>query len=176
MNNLGTLLNTKTKKELIDIILELVEQGYIESKMFNYYFNAEKLSEVENNIVTTVTAKLPLTQTEKDYINKTQIKMANRKIGNILKGGNEFEKFILERTLKTAYEEIYKKYPRKVDQSGGYKAFAKLLSDKKFKDCSECVNYVFKKVVDYAKNCDECGTEQRFILLPSTFFNSKKYL
>ena len=175
MNELITELKNKTKDELADIITALIEQYNIDIESLKKYITANDLDPFEENIILKFKNKETLTEEEMHYVQDCVSKKSNIKIHSLLKG-NKFIAFLVEYKLKIYFNKTWQLYPRKVGKELGFKAYCKLLGEKKLKDLDSLANYITQRIIKYSQSCSDNNTEEQYILHFSTFCNSKKYL
>lgn len=176
MKEIISILDKKTKKELINLIIELIEEKKIAPECIAEKYTQCKLSEYESGIKDKVLKNVQLEEDERRYITEHLQKRANIKIASTLKCGNAFDSFLAEYKILKHFNNIWKIYPKKVGKDLGKKAFYKLLQDKKLKEVDDVCKYITQKVMNYANYCEDKGIEEQFIMHFSTFCNSKKYL
>lgn len=170
------LLDKMTKQQIIDLVCELCECGKIESAIIERELTPKQITNEQKAILVKLRNKEQLTDTDLSFIADTLQKKENTKITSILKGKDLFAEELVQYKINSFFNSIWKIYPRKVGKEMGLKAFTKLVSEYKYKDLKKYCEFVFKKVTQYAEQCEENGTEEQYILHFSTFCNSKKYL
>lgn len=172
IEELQKALDSMPKKDIIALILSLVEEKEIDIAVFNKLAGNRKMTEYEENLLKATT----YTRDDLCYIKDRIETVENRKVGLVLKGKDKFIAAIVEIKLDKHFEYCWEIYPRKVGKQLGKKAFVKLFDNVKVSEIDHWANYVLEKVQTYSEQCEENCTEEQYIMHFSTFCNSKKYL
>ena len=176
MKEIISILDKKTKKELINLIIELIEEKKLDANCITERYTKCTMDEFELGIKDKVLRNIVLEDEEKKYITEHLQKRANVKVLSTLKCSNEFDAFLVDYKIFKHFNNVWKIYPKKVGKDLGKKAFYKLLQEKKLKEIDTLCKYITQKVMAYAEYCEDKGVEEQFIMHFSTFCNSKKYL
>lgn len=176
MEELNSLLEKKTKTELIDLICSFVSNGELSMQSLQDSVMENGLTEQEIEIINKVKRQETLTTTELEYINKRLDKRKHSKVNSLIKGSNKFDSFLVSTKLDGFFNLAWKKYPKKVGKELGKKSFVKLIADKRLEELTPYCSYVIKRIEKYTQYCIDHDTEEQYILHFSTFCNSKKYL
>lgn len=170
-------LNKKTKAEIIDILVDIMENEKIDKSVFEKRLTTDEYTPEEQTIIDKLNTHKAITQEELTYIKTRLEKRANTRIRTILSGvGKKFDTFLVRIKLSQYFTAIWRIYPRKVGKAQAEKAFEKLVSEQKLGLLNQYCEYIIKRVSAYIEMCQDNNTEEQYILHFATFCNSKKYL
>lgn len=169
-------LNKKNKKELIDLIHTLIEDGSLDISCIENSITLSDYTPQEKIIVEKIQNKEEITNTELEYIKERLDKRKNAKVVSVLSGGKQFDCFLVNAKLEQYFELCWKIYPKKVGKTEGAKAFRKLMNEQKVGILQQYFEFILKRIGMYIEKCQENNTEEQFIMMFSTFCNSKRYL
>lgn len=169
-------LNKKSKNEIVDILLEMIENKDLQEEILGKYIKTEELSTYQQTIVDKLKNEIPLTEEEIIYTKNCLSKRNNAKINTILAGNKKFDAYLVDYKLQKYFENAWKIYPLKVGKELGKKAFYKLLGVEKYSELTNKGNYITQRIKAYNDYCDENDKDKQYILHFSTFCNTKKYL
>lgn len=177
MVEIQKMLQTKTKKELINIMVECMECNKpLKEFLIDNYLEEKQMSGFEQTIVDKLTNSISLQKEETDYCLERLKARENVKVGSVLKSTKKFDSALVNYKLEKYFSMIWSIYPRRVGKDLGKKAFYKLISEKKLSQLDVACKFVIERVKEYIKYCENNNTEEQYILHLSTFCNSKKYL
>lgn len=177
MAEIQDVLQTKTKKDLINIIMECIECNKpLKEFLIDNYMSDVEMSGFEQTIIDKLTSSISLQKEETDFCLDRLRTRANVKIGSVLKGTKKFDSSLINYKLEKYFSAIWKVYPRKIGKDLGKKAFYKLISEKKVSQLDIACKFVMERIGKYIEYCEKNNTEEQYILHLSTFCNSKKYL
>lgn len=170
-------LNSKTKNELITLIMSMIEDELLSAENLLKYLIPKNLNEFEIHILEKLKiGKQSLTEAEIEFVQVCLAKKQNVKISSILSSTKKFEASVVKYKLNKCFNILWKLYPKKVGKSVGEKAFNKYISQFKYGMLNEVIKNLSYQVHKYAKWCEQNGTEYQFILMFSTYFNQKRFL
>lgn len=170
-----TALNSKTKKDIIDLLKDMFETERLDITAFHGIITIDEYSPQEQQIIDNFKNN-KLTQEDLEFLNQRLKKRENTKIATIVSCGNKFDAFFVKAKIEYYFDYIWKLYPRHVGKDLAKKSFYNLIKIKKYKELREYAMFVAKRIEMYKRQIEEYNTEPQFIMHFSTFCNSKKYL
>lgn len=170
-----TALNNKTKKDIIDLLKDMFENGSLDVTVFSNMLTFSDYTPQEQKIIDNFKNN-KLTQENVEFLNQRLQKRENTKIATIVSSGNKFDAFFVKAKIEYYFDYIWKLYPRHIGKDLAKKSFYNLIKIKKYKELREYAMFVAKRIEMYKRQIEEYNTEPQFIMHFSTFCNSKKYL
>jgi len=175
MADIVEMLNKKSKTELLELIQELLINGDLFEENLLKCIMITEMTEYEVMIVDKLKSKLSLLVEEKEYIAQCLDKRTNTKTSTILFGNKKFDAFLVGYKLNKYFDMLWKNYPKRTAKETAKKAFNKFIKDFKYGVVDKIIIELDERIKKYAQQCEELGTDDKYILMFSTYLNQKRF-
>jgi hypothetical protein len=175
MADIIEMLNKKSKTELVELIEELITDGDLLVENLTKHIKVIEMTEYEITIIEKLKTNLSLLLEEKEYITQCLNKRTNTKISTIFSGNKKFDAFLVGYKLNKYFDMLWKNYPKRTAKETAKKAFNKFIKDFKYGVVDKIIIELDERIKKYAQQCEELGTDDKYILMFSTYLNQKRF-